>query len=233
MKLFCIPYSGGSANIYREWKLRLADAADITPIEYRGHGSLYGKGFYNSIQELRDDLIERYFKHNHEPFIIYGHSLGSIVTFEITCELKRREYRLPEHIVVASLRPPHMLKNRKKFTTMSEDDFWDRIIDLGNTPPEVIKNDELKQIAYEMLYADMKLVDDYVPDDIKSIDVPITAWAGINDYEAPLDEMQEWKLYTKKAFELKTVNGDHFFAFKESGREQLMEYMESLLREHS
>ena len=232
MKLFCIPYSGGSANIYSEWKKRFAGLADVITVEYRGHGVLFSEGLYKSISELRDDLMQRYFLNNNEPFVIYGHSLGSLVAYEITCELKKRNCLMPEHVVFASFRPPHLLGHRKKYTTMSKEDFLERIVQLGNTPREVIENEELREIVYEILYADMKLVDDYVLDGIENIGTSISAFAGMNDHEAPENEINEWSKYTDKDFNIRIFNGDHFFAFKEEGREQLLDCMESLLRKY-
>lgn len=233
MKLFCIPYSGGNANVYRDWEQRLSGLAKITAIEYRGHGSLFGQDLYNSISEVCDDLIERYFRNNHEKYIIYGHSLGSLVTYELTRELRKRGCLMPEHIVLASLRPPHLLYRRQKYTTMSKDAFMERIINLGNTPREVLENEELREIVFELLYADMKLVDDYAIDDIDVLDTPISVFAGIEDHEAPEDEMKEWNKYTSKNFELKMLGGNHFFAFQESGHDLLMGSLEALLRKYA
>lgn len=211
---------------------RFWDLVDVITVEYCGHGGLFGKGLYKRIFELRDDLIERYFLYNQEPFIIYGHSLCSLVAYEITCELRKRNCLMPEHVVFASFRPPHLLDRRKKYTTMSKDDFLERIVQLGNTPKEVIENEELKEIVYEILYADMKLVDDYVFDGIENIGISVSAFAGMNDDEAPKNEINEWSKYTDKEFNIRIFNGDHFFAFKEEGREHLLNCMESLLRKY-
>ena len=233
MKLFCIPYSGGNANVYRDWEKRFSDLVTVTAVEYSGHGSLFGLGFYNNISEVCDDLIERYFKNNRESFVIYGHSLGSLVTYELTREFKKRGCMMPKHIVLASLRPPHFFYRRKKYTTMSKQDFMDRIVRLGNTPREVLENEELREIVFEILYADMKLVDEYSLDETDVLETPISVFAGIDDYEAPADEMKEWGKYTSRDFDIRMIRGDHFFAFKDSGREELMSCLEYLLKKYA
>ena len=97
----------------------------------------------------------------------------------------------------------------------------------------MLENEELREIVFELLYADMKLVDDYSTDDTDVLDTPLSVFAGMEDHEAPEDEMKEWSKYTSKDFELKMLSGNHFFAFQESGHDLLMDSLEAILTKYA
>ncbi len=229
MKLFCIPYSGGSANIFFEWKNIFKTKLNLVPIEYKGHGSLYSEKLYTSIQQTTDDLVERYFINNQEPYIIYGHSLGSLVTYEILKKIRESGLKQPEHVIFAASRPPHLLYKRKKYTTMPKEAFMERIFELGNTPREVLDNHELRDLFFEILFADMKLIDDYINNEIESFDIPISVYAGTNDMETPAEDINEWSRYANNTFELKLFNGNHFFSFTTDGIKNVCSEIEKML----
>lgn len=46
-QLFCLPYAGGSANIYATWKKKIKFVSEVIPIEYAGHGGRFGEEFLN------------------------------------------------------------------------------------------------------------------------------------------------------------------------------------------
>jgi surfactin synthase thioesterase subunit len=44
------------------------------------------------------DSLEPFITENNCPYCFYGHSLGSLVAFEVTRELQRRKLPLPRHL---------------------------------------------------------------------------------------------------------------------------------------
>lgn len=220
MKLFCIPYSGGTANIYWDWKKIFNNDTEVCPVEYMGHGRLFGRGFYQTLHQAAEDILNRYLINNNEPYIIYGHSLGSLVAFEIGNILMKSNIKKPEHIIFAAMRPPHLLYKRTKYTGMPKEAFMKRIFDLGNTSEEVLCNDELKELAFEILSADMMLVDNYQPVEFPKFDFPVSVFAGKYDNEIPEEDAEEWKNYAGSDFNVFFFNGDHFFPFKNDTQKQ-------------
>lgn len=58
MKLFCLPYAGGSAqSIYSSWRDKLEPFVSLNIIELRGRGGRYSEGGYKDINEAVDDII--------------------------------------------------------------------------------------------------------------------------------------------------------------------------------
>ena len=46
-KIFCIPYAGGSASVYRKMQLYSMPGVSIIPVELAGRGTRMKEAFYN------------------------------------------------------------------------------------------------------------------------------------------------------------------------------------------
>jgi len=234
MKLFCIPYAGGSANVYWDWKSRLMPYAQVIMVEYKGHGSLFSQTPYQTIQEAAEDIVQRYLLENTEPYVLYGHSLGSLVTFEIEHLLIEKRIRQPEHIVLSAMRPPHLLYKKKRYTHLPKEIFMQHIFELGNTPHEILEDKELRDLFYEILFSYIKLVENYHCNiKLDCIHIPISVFLGLEDEEAPKEDLLEWAQYTKNEFALNAFTGNHFFAFHEPGKEAVYAAMKEILKKYN
>lgn len=58
IKLYCLPYAGGSRYIYKSWVKTYSKTTEIIPIDYSGHGDMYGEPFYESSEEAVTGLID-------------------------------------------------------------------------------------------------------------------------------------------------------------------------------
>lgn len=121
---------------------------------------------------------------------------------------------------MSAMRPPHLLYRKKKYTHLPKAEFMEQIFTLGNTPRELLEDEEMRDLFYEILFADMKLVESYQYDPANEpLDIPISVFAGTEDGRAPAEDLQEWERYTNMTFSLETFTGNHFFAFQESAME--------------
>lgn len=58
IKLFCIPYAGGSAVIYNNWRSYLAPIIELRPIELAERGRRIHDSLYKSIEEAIQDVFK-------------------------------------------------------------------------------------------------------------------------------------------------------------------------------
>lgn len=59
IKLFCLPYGGGSAYSYLKWKSNLADLIELCPVELAGRGKRFHEPYYSNIDEAVDDVYKQ------------------------------------------------------------------------------------------------------------------------------------------------------------------------------
>lgn len=216
VQMFCLPYSGGSASIYFPWKKELSDEIDVIPMEYLGHGSLFNKAPYESIQEAAKDISLRIANLITSEYIVYGHSMGSLVALETTYLLSKMTKK-PLKLIIGAARPPHLYHKLETITHLPKKEFMQYIFNMGQTSEAVMQEPELLDLLYEIIYSDYRMIDTYVHDDsLGVLNLPITVFGGDKDDRAPYEDLTEWQMYTTKETKIITLEGKHFFAFNGS-----------------
>jgi medium-chain acyl-[acyl-carrier-protein] hydrolase len=213
VKLFCLPYAGGSATVYNKWKILLDDGINLQPIEPAGRGKRYNEPFYSDVNEAINDITQIIYKRiKDSPYAIFGHSMGCLLAYEVACRLKEMGCRDPEHVFFSGRCPPHLVKIGTKLHLLPDDQFKECILQIGGTSKEVFETQELCNIFIPVLKADYRIVEEYiyVSRDYR-LACPITVLNGSEDDATPFSKMLEWKSYSYKDCSNYQFDGGHFF----------------------
>src|SRR6267154_4769985 len=89
-RLYCLPYAGASAGIFRSWLELLPPDIDIWGVEYPGHGTRISEPLIDRIERLAEPLADAVAAETGMPYAFFGHSMGSLVAFEICHKLTER-----------------------------------------------------------------------------------------------------------------------------------------------
>lgn len=212
IKLFCLPYAGGSASVYYKFKRYMTDGIELCPVELAGRGSRISQPCYDTLEQAADDvygIIKN--KIEDAQYAIFGHSLGSILAFEVIRRLKANGDKAPVHAFLSGSRPPHRLNKDKPLHGLPDDLFIKEILALGGTDKDVFQNEELRKYFVPLLKADFRIVENYKFDNkFEKLNIGITIFNGKND-KITNNEMQDWQMYTSGAFNLYEFEGNHFF----------------------
>ena len=92
LRLFCLPYAGGGASVFRKWKEFLAPNIELFAIQLPGRESRYSEPPIQDLSLLIQEIANIIMNFGHCPFAIYGHSLGGSLAFELTLELERKGF---------------------------------------------------------------------------------------------------------------------------------------------
>jgi medium-chain acyl-[acyl-carrier-protein] hydrolase len=146
------------------------------------------------------------------PFALFGHSMGSLISFELV-RLLRKEYGIkPRHLFVSGHRAPQLpRRNQTIVHKLPEQEFLDELKRLNGTPRSVLESPELMSMMAPVLRGDFELVETYVYLEEPPLDCPIMAFGGLDDPETTEAEAAEWRTQTTSMFSLKMFPGDHFF----------------------
>ena len=108
IKLFCLPHAGGSAFNYSKWKKYFNPFIEVIPIELAGRGYRMEESLYHSIEEAVNDVYKIIVKHlNNSPYILYGHSMGSLIAYELARKIQNSNNVLPEFLVLSGRNHPN------------------------------------------------------------------------------------------------------------------------------
>jgi len=209
--MFCFPYAGGGAAIFRSWATHLAVEADLTAVELPGRGGRIKEPAFRSMAVLVQQIADAIAPHTTSEFAFFGHSMGAMIAFELSRELRRRGLPGPRHLFVSGREAPQ-LPDTDPFTfNLPEPEFIKELHRLNGTPKEVLEHEELMKLVIPLLRADFELIQTYKYHNESPLPAPISAYGGLEDHEVSRDRLMPWKDQTESAFSLHMLPGDHFF----------------------
>lgn len=213
VKLICLPYAGGSSTIYYKWKKYLSDSIELVPIELAGRGRRMKEEFYESMSQAVDDvynIINPLIKES--DYALYGHSMGTIIAFELCRKLINERERQPLHLFVSGRYPPSVAREKKYLSRLPNNEFINEIFKLGGTSSKLIDDKELRDLFIPILKADYRIIEEYKYIDInKKFDFGITAFNGKADTEVTYSEIKQWQNHTIAKNIVYEFEGNHFF----------------------
>ncbi|HKX28577.1 MAG TPA: alpha/beta fold hydrolase [Blastocatellia bacterium] len=229
LKMFCFPYAGGSAMIFRRWADSLPPTVQVIPVELPGRGARLKEEPLVSLPVLIDELEPRIHPLLDQPFVLFGHSMGAMIAFELARALRRKHGREPQALLVAGRRAPQIPWTEPVTYDLPRDEFIEELIKLDGTPKEVLEHAELMELMIPLLRADFQLVQTYQYQAGTPLQCPISVYGGLEDHETPREKLLPWKEMTASGFAVQMLPGDHFFI--RSNQSQLLELVGRELRE--
>lgn len=226
INLICFPWAGGGSNFYALWGKDLPDFIEVHAITLPGRESRFKEPCLKELNPLVDDLVEKiYNKFSKKKFAFFGHSLGSLLSFEVARKLKN-EYNIePLKMFISGASPSHSSyrKQDPKFGKMTDAEFKIFLQRLGGTPKEILDNDEIMELYLPALKADYGLLDqfDFQPEPGKAVvSCPIQMYDGDHDKKHDDDA---WKELTSGSFSLQFLPGGHFFLKEKNNIDYLLD----------
>ncbi len=212
MILFCLPYAGGSETIYYNWKNYIHPLIHVIPIELKGRGKRFNEFLYESLEEAVDDIFENIKeKIVDEDFAIYGHSMGSLLAYELYYKMSKMNIRKPKHIFFSGYKAPSIIRERENTYTLPDYDFMKKVMELGGTPDELMNNQELLQIFLPIIRSDFKVLETYnFQEKEEKIQCDVSILNGKQD-NINLKEILAWKHHVCGDFKVYNFEGNHFF----------------------
>ncbi len=220
VRLFCFPFAGAGASVFREWPAELPSSVGVFAVQPPGHETRIRETPLVSVESLVDAFLPALLPRLDRPFAFFGHSLGALVAYELARALRSRGAPLPGRLFVSGSRAPHRPKRAGLYHVLEGDAFVAGLRRLGGTPERVLAEPELMELFEPMLRADFTMSETYerAPDD--PLDVPIAAFGGTDDPEVEPGGLEAWEEHTRAPFTLERFPGDHFFL--QSARTELL-----------
>jgi surfactin synthase thioesterase subunit len=212
MRLFCFPYAGGGASVFRSWGNLLAPSIESYAVQLPGRETRIAEAPYECVSEVAAKLAPLIERRLDKPFAFFGHSLGAFVCFELARFLRTTGLPLPCHLFVAGQRAPHLPDPDPPIHHLSDPDFIDEIQRrYDGISTDVVNSPELMQLLMISLRADFKMTETYRYRNERPLDCPITVLGGHQDDSTTSDHLAGWALHTFGHCDVRMFSGDHFF----------------------
>ena len=102
LRLFCFPFAGGGASIYRAWGKLFGAAVEVCPIQLPGRENRFSEPAFKDAQALAQALASQLQLYSDKPFVMYGHSMGALVAFELARVLQANGMVVGDTVTVSA-----------------------------------------------------------------------------------------------------------------------------------
>lgn len=211
LRLFCFPYAGGGASIYRGLVAAMPAHIEAVPVQPPGRENRLNEPALRTMGELLDLLEGEILPLLDVPYAFVGYSLGASVAFELALRLDQRHHLPPRHVVVSARQPPHVRPRRPPIHDLPDAEFLEELRDLEGTPAEALDHPELMELLMPLLRADFAVVESYEARPRPALSCTLTALGGLKDRDVPREDLEGWRGYGQEPFKLRMFPGGHFF----------------------
>lgn len=220
IRLFCFHYAGGTAAMFREWHSLLPREIEPVAVQLPGRDGRHAEPPYEDMDTLVADLVDVLAPDLDKPFACYGFSMGARIALALAHALRDRDLPVPAKLFVASSAAP-ALRRPVRGWSETDEGLVAYLRELGGTPPALFDHPDLLDLFLPTIRADLKVVGTCPVVEREPLAVPIRAFAGAGDTEAPHSRMSPWRVETNAQFDLNIVPGGHFFT--DEGMRQVLD----------
>lgn len=210
VRLYCLPYAGGSAALFGSWGAALGERIEVCALMLPGRAGRIAERPRVDPAEIARAVAGS----ADRPFALYGHSMGGDLAFEVARELRATGGAQPSHLFVGGCRPPDAPRSGDTYHGVSELDDASLVAKLaenGGLSDEVLAEPELIELLLPVFRTDFGWLDAYTYRAQPPLDVAVTAFAGAADQSAPPHVMDGWRKHTTADFALHVLDGGHLF----------------------
>jgi len=168
---------------------------------------------FTKLEPLIQELSSALLPYLNKPFAFFGHSMGALVSFELARLLSSNYQLTPCHLFVSGRRAPQVPDPDPPIHALPETEFIKELRRYNGTSEEVLNNPELMQLLIPILRADFAILETYIYTPAAPLNVPITAFGGLQDERASREDLEAWQKQTNEVFSLQMFPGDHFFIY--------------------
>ena len=215
LRLFCFPHVGAGASAFNQWQSSwLPDNVEFWTVRLPGREQRLSEKPFQRMGPLVEALYEAMAPQLSGRYVFYGHSLGSVVAFEMARKIQRQGGQGPDRLLVSSHTAPHLGLRRPFFHALPDKEFVDALRRLAGTPQEALENEDLMGLMMGVLRADFEVDETYIYEEGQPLECPISAFGGIDDPDVSQADLEAWRTHTSQQFSLQMMEGDHFFIFR-------------------
>lgn len=209
-RLVCLPYAGGSAGYFFPVSVALQPAAEVVSVQYPGRQDRRAEPVLTDLGTLADRLTAVLLAEPPAPTVLFGHSMGAVLGFEVARRLERQD-RPPAHLVVSGRRSPELLRPDEDVHTRDDAGIVAALGALGGPGLTLLADPELRELAMPALRGDYQAVETYAYRPGPPLRCPLTVLVGDRDPQVPVAQARGWTAHTTGPTDVQVLPGDHFY----------------------
>lgn len=214
LRLFCFPHAGGAATLFHAWPAALPADVELFGAQLPGRSYRYAERPFVRMAPLLEALTPAIAPHLDVPYVLFGHSLGALVVFELTRRLRLFGAHLPAALIVSGRSAPH-LPPPPPLHTMPDARFRDALCERYGMARDLASNEQIMSLALPALRADFELIETWRYVEEPPLPMPVTVAAGRDDRIVTEAGLEAWRTLTTGAFASHRLPGRHNYMIEE------------------
>jgi surfactin synthase thioesterase subunit len=209
-RLVCFPHAGGSASYYFPVSRALSPGCDVLAVQYPGRQDRRSEACVDDVHRLADLAAEELRGWADRPLLLFGHSLGASLGYEVALRLEASGVELLG-LFASGRRAPSRWRD-ERVHLLPEARLVETLTKMSGTDAAILGDPELLRAVLPAIRGDYKAAETYrcLPDAPKMAS-PIRVLIGDDDPEVTLDEAESWAGHTAAGYELTVFAGGHFY----------------------
>lgn len=212
-RLFCFPYAGGNAGMYKHW-MQHFEETEIIAIQLPGRSNRFSEASIDNLDTCVFEVLNSLKYLLDKPFAFFGHSLGAIIAYEVLRKIPEEQYKNCLQLFVSGRIAPDLKSPNPKISYLPNDQFKKVLKEYEGTDIELLKNDDLMDVLIPMLRSDFRMIETYHHHHSTPLKTSITALSGKDDLFVDFDAVSEWQRFSEKPLAHHSFDGNHFFVDK-------------------
>jgi pyochelin biosynthetic protein PchC len=211
LRIICFPPASGSASFFREWTSFLPRELEVVATQYPGRGDRFDEPSVTSLHHLGDRIVAALPALLDVPYVLFGHSLGALVAYEVAVRLESMQARRPVKLVVSSCAAPSGKHIVRELSKVDDDEFLKGLQDMVGEAVAIPTDPELRSMILPAARADMMMAETYRPSTGVKLPIPVSVIVGDADPELDYAQACLWSEHTTSHFDIRTFPGGHFY----------------------
>jgi surfactin synthase thioesterase subunit len=210
-RLFCLPFAGAGATVYRLWPAGLPANIEIIALQLPGRGARLRETPLRRLADMVDLALSEFGPQLDRPFALFGHSMGALLARELAGRLAARG-QPPAHLFV-SARSTHLKRNLPPLYELPDDEFLAEVDKrYQGIPAQLWAQRDVLELLLPALRADVEALETYERDPrAPPLNCRISVYGGSRDLSVTQDDLEAWKTETVASCRVRVFEGDHFF----------------------